>query len=169
MGVLTTTYHVPTSIKDRVCENPDLLYQLFYPEDREEGGASPEEVGLAADWEPKQFGFDKMWEDYLGLYNQIDRKDLAYALESQVTEVDHGGAWTRYWSPEQLQRIVEMMNAFSAEELRQQCQATENLTNYNGEPYEDFMLKIMARIHGNFREFVRTISSGGDFMFAITQ
>ena len=170
MGVLTSTYHVPSSILDQVIANPALIESLFYPEYREPGDPGPEDVGLPADWEPKDYGFDKAWEDFVKLYNQTGHRDLASALEREVTEIEHdGGAWIRYWSPETIQQIVAMMSAFTAEEFLAECLAVENLTDWDGEPWEEFMLEIRTRMHGTFGEYLMNIAGSGDAMVGVTQ
>jgi len=170
MGVLTTIYQAPVSIMDQVIANPELIDQLYYPEYHSEGDATPQDVGLSPEWEPKHYGFDKAWEDYLGLYGQVGRRELQRALESEVTEVEHeGGAWIRYWSPEQVQRIAQMMNQFSVDEFHAECSEVETLTDWDGRPYEEFMLGLMTKVHGSFGLFVQGAEAAGDAMIAATE
>ena len=102
MGILTSAYRVPASIIHRLIAEPELIDQLFYPDYREEGDAGPEDVGLQ-DWEPQRHGFDKVWEDHVGLYRQIERYRLYGLLDTGATEVENKmGAWVRYWTPEEV-------------------------------------------------------------------
>jgi len=170
MGVLTSIYRVPVSIKEELIKNPELIESLFYPDYREQGDVTPEEVGLPLDWQPSKYGFDKEWEDYLELYSQVGRYELMSALESKVTQVEHDcGGYVRYWSPEQLQQIVKMMSEFTKKDFLRECLAVDDLTDYDGKPYEDFMLESMVGIHSSFQKFIRSATETGDMMFAVSQ
>lgn len=169
MGVLTTVYQVPVSIMDKVIENPDLLEHLFYPEYREEGDTTPEDVGLSADWKPKDYGFDKMWEDYVDLYGSLDHRHITRALESEVTEVEHsGGAYIRYWSADEVQRLSKLLNQFTTEEFHAQAvEKMDELTDWDGRPYEhEIELGYVTSTHGSFAEFVKGAADAADAMFA---
>jgi hypothetical protein len=158
MGVLTTAYAIPAGAFRRLIRSSQRLDALF----GYEGELDPTALGLPADWQPDDYGFDKAWEELV-----IVLRDCGYAkaaaLLDDAREVDYDSDWVRYLTPTAVRTVAQVLAPATAAALKETGLAHE-VTDYYGKVMAPYMYDYVVGDIEQITAFFRKAGEAGDYI-----
>ena len=165
MGILTSAYIVEKRLFDLIIEDSNNLDIIEYPDEK-----APEELGFDKNWNPIDHDFDKSWEDLLYLLRGTGFENVADILEYLVERIDYkySDIYVRFLINSDVKELYKEIKNTSESKLKQICLEKGNITDYNGDVFDEWKLSYVLSGYDKFIDFIKKATKNENTIFFIS-